>query len=819
MAPSDESQSILALVQAANPDYCATPKTDAQRKIQTLMATVSKMQTTAKESSRCCDQLMKRSRHLESLTTPASDASASLSAAANNLAATLQAMKDAREKFETVSDCEPTIIRLNEGVMEMELRRNRGDRKGGIQKMGAGASNPFDDNEALQTSGNVVISEQDVYSAADSMEIIKDAFDYFLERKHWKSAPTALGGLERVHKTGVNSMCTLLSSYLLSAGPAIRVKRAMPGTGKEEGKGGGPILPSKTETAVETRTRHSTALENRDLMRAIGDYEECQPVETRPVREMRAVLECLGGDGYHLGPARRKEPSALTTAYGVKASNVVRTEKVGSGGYTSLVQDALTTGFPQLDAYGEARKEIAFKAIDDYYRRLKMERKKNVGRNGDEADNAARDAIRCLEHAMVIVAGEKSIYRAVVAPSATPRPNDEDAPTVTPWYQKACVAAFSYVAAAVVDRTMDIIETVFLKEGGIGQTSGSKTENHLSVRDAGSAAAAGLRMLDGVRMLGPSLSKLCDIPLSEGASAIVKPGIMPVASTLCIAIHRTTVKNAARTLENLAKAIQEDPLNGSKYRPPDARIAPVSSDVVRAIRLLSPFVSAYKSVTKRRALPWDPNIGEEAGEMESFVKYVVMRLRNSLAGKALNYTRDPGEDNMAKSNMFMINNAYYLMQQLGPEASLDATPNDAEHYRIEGAWFEADMQKTLDTEKAKYLGHWEILNQHLSAVDTSGLTFSANNVLSRESGKLFKARFGEFNDEFERLYKLHRMLTVIDPNLRITLQQEVINVFVPRYHRFYEKYSGIKFSKKHQDEYLKYTPKKIESMLGKLYTS
>lgn len=45
-----------------------------------------------------------------------------------------------------------------------------------------------------------------------------------------------------------------------------------------------------------------------------------------------------------------------------------------------------------------------------------------------------------------------------------------------------------------------------------------------------------------------------------------------------------------------------------------------------------------------RALPWDPNIGEEAGELDSFIRFLVMRLLNSLKGKAFNYTRDPGDD-------------------------------------------------------------------------------------------------------------------------------------------------------------------------------
>lgn len=156
----------------------------------------------------------------------------------------------------------------------------------------------------------------------------------------------------------------------------------------------------------QTRTRLTVALQNRDLMKSIGEYEECQPIESRPVREMRAVLECLGNDGYHLGPPRKREPSALVASFGVPANKVVRSEKVGSGGYSSLVKKQLKTGFPQLDAYGEARKEVAWKAIEGYYRRQKAERKK-LGESDTPADSAARDAVRCLEHAMVIVAGEK----------------------------------------------------------------------------------------------------------------------------------------------------------------------------------------------------------------------------------------------------------------------------------------------------------------------------------------------------------------------------------------------------------------------------
>jgi exocyst complex protein 7 len=582
---------------------------------------------------------------------------------------------------------------------------------------------------------------------------------------------------------------------------------------------------------LQTRERLTKALQNRDLLKSIGEYEEHQPVEARPIREMRAVFECLGGEGHHLGPARKKEPSSLSAAFGIPANRVVRTEKVGSGGYSSLIKKPLRTGFAQIDSYGESRKDIAFKSIDGYYRRIKAERKKKAEKNksfdeetsrDDEADAAARDAVRCLEHAMVVVAGEKNVYRAIVAPSLV-QSNDEDAIRISPFYRKACVAAYSHVVAAVVDRTMDIIETVFLKEGGIGQSSGGEKEGGsstgLTVRAAASAAAAGLRMLDGVRMLGPSLAKLCDMPIEDGKDGEVKTSSsnMSVASTLCIAIHRTTVKNCAKTLENLAKAIQEDPNNGPKHRPPDSRLATVTSDVVRAVRLISPFVSAYKSVTKRRALPWDPNIGDEAGEMDSYVRFLIMRLLNSLQGKALNYTKNAeDEGGQAKSNMFMINNTFYLLQQLTPKDSKEVT--DVEVYHLDGEWFKEKVNTIFQSERGKYMAHWELINSHLTAVDSTGLEYQKNkNILSLESGRMFKDRFKGFNDDFGRMYDIHHPLSVIDNGLRKELQSAVKDVFMKRYEKFYEKYSRFRFSKKNQNEYLKYPPPKVDSMLSRMY--
>ena len=205
-----------------------------QRRINALSKSLSKMKSSTSEACRCCDQLTKRARQLDSLTSPASDASSMLSKASNNLGATLVIMKDAREKFDTVRDCEPAIERLHRGVLDLQNEKSGGRKKA--------RRNPFDD----ENKGSVVLSEQDIYAAADSMEIIRDAYEYFIERKHWRSTAGALASLERVHQMGVSSMCILASSHLVDAGAAVRLKRVV----KQEGET--QITPAN-ETAQQVR--------------------------------------------------------------------------------------------------------------------------------------------------------------------------------------------------------------------------------------------------------------------------------------------------------------------------------------------------------------------------------------------------------------------------------------------------------------------------------------------------------------------------------------------------------------------------------------
>ena len=327
-----------------------TMVTESQLRIDALSASLRRLSTTTTDLSTLTASLTHRARHLDSLTGPASETSAMLTQSAANLATTLGMMREAREKFDTVPDCEPAIERLERGAREAVARFEAG---GGARAAAAAANSGSGGNgdaPAMATAGSgSLLTEQDVYAAVDSMDIVRDAYAYFLARTAWASAPAALGGLERCHALGVGAMCGLIGHHLTVAGAAVTPKKLSSGGGGGGGSGkkrenAAVVVSTSRETAAATRLRLSAALQNRDLLASVGEWAEYLPLDSRPVRELRAVFECLGGEAAHLGP----DPMGLVRkSRGVQkgrgGAKVVRTEKVGSGGYCGLVHVSTRT--------------------------------------------------------------------------------------------------------------------------------------------------------------------------------------------------------------------------------------------------------------------------------------------------------------------------------------------------------------------------------------------------------------------------------------------------------------------------------------------
>ena len=181
------------------------------------------------------------------------------------------------------------------------------------------------------------------------------------------------------------------------------------------------------ETASATRDRLTEALVNCDLMKSVGEYEEYIPLSTRVVRELRAIFECLGrmasdGQGLILSSSTSLSTSTLSIPDPAPSlpsgGKVLRTEKVDTGHYANYTTMELRTGYPHLYAYGEV---AAYASVDGYCRQLRNAQKNlaapaatggvSPATHARNVDSAARDAVRCIEHTMVVVSGEKSVYQ------------------------------------------------------------------------------------------------------------------------------------------------------------------------------------------------------------------------------------------------------------------------------------------------------------------------------------------------------------------------------------------------------------------------
>ena len=145
-----------------------------------------------------------------------------LSRANANLAATLVLLKEAREKFDTIADCEPSLERLHKGVETMERHRKENSSSGNNNNK----NNKSSGSSVVVMAKRIILTEQDVYAAGDSMEILRDAYAYFCKRRSWRSTPDTLAGLERIYTMGEDAMALLISLHLKAAGQGVRPKRS-----------------------------------------------------------------------------------------------------------------------------------------------------------------------------------------------------------------------------------------------------------------------------------------------------------------------------------------------------------------------------------------------------------------------------------------------------------------------------------------------------------------------------------------------------------------------------------------------------------------
>lgn len=180
----------MAATSLAHPPAGATGG-GGNESIAALTASLASINAATRSACRACDGLSRRSRHLDSLTSPASETSALLQRTSANLVSTGGVLRDALERFSAVGDCEPAVERLyfgaREAAREVSFHAERQGRGGVLPasmrrlldgsheapklKLRSGGAQGGDGG----ANTTAPLTEQELYAGADAMEIVRDA--------------------------------------------------------------------------------------------------------------------------------------------------------------------------------------------------------------------------------------------------------------------------------------------------------------------------------------------------------------------------------------------------------------------------------------------------------------------------------------------------------------------------------------------------------------------------------------------------------------------------------------------------------------------
>lgn len=83
--------------------------------------------------------------------------------------------------------------------------------------------------------------------------------------------------------------------------------------------------------------------------------------------------------------------------------------------------------------------------------------------------------------------------------------------------------------------------------------------------------------------------------------------------------------------------------------------------------------------------------------------------------------------------------------------------------------------------------------------------------------RLLKAKFCVFNTGLEALLAQQGEWRVSSSGLRDSLSQQLTNRILPTYSSFFSSYSGVRFSKKHMTDYVRFTPQAVEAHLRSFF--
>ncbi|GMH71568.1 hypothetical protein TrST_g1375 [Triparma strigata] len=248
----------------------------------------------------------------------------------------------------------------------------------------------------------------------------------------------------------------------------------------------------------------------------------------------------------------------------------------------------------------------------------------------------------------------------------------------------------------------------------------------------------------------------------------------------------------------------------------DSSICRVTSDTCYAIRCVKVESDSLSKICDGKKCSW--NVGGEGGD--DYVRHLVILCIERIVEAGKGY-KDGGRKGEARREVFLLNNACYLLAQLGsaPENKTIGEGSDCESdsFVLTDSWFTSMLNSMIDKAYRGYVRNsFEVLRSYLTEVDAGKFKYQSGNLLSLDSGRQLKSRFGGFADALQEMHEYSGGLRIWSSPWLDKIQQDGLAV-IDEYTVFFDKYSRYQFSKKKQEEYLRYPPMVARSIIEGLF--
>ena len=241
------------------------------------------------------------------------------------------------------------------------------------------------------------------------------------------------------------------------------------------------------------------------------------------------------------------------------------------------------------------------------------------------------------------------------------------------------------------------------------------------------------------------------------------------------------------------------------------------------------FEDLFEELASVGQLPWesdDDRADEEESRLKIFANHLFHCLLRNLRAKSDAYAKLEGVDALSaagRPHLFLVNNAHYMnLAVRGEEGAKGSLVGVTSTVPISVMLSEAFLDRlvsVVEQEVDKFiLAVWTPLVTHVKDLGLNLQFQKGSQVLTLDSGRQIKTRLSAFNTGVDEIYLNQKRFSVPDPTLRAKLRADAKETVLPPYTDFYTKFSTVQFSKKHMDQYLRFPPKTVASMIDELYS-